>query len=186
MGRIHLALHKVDEALFHDFSVSFVIVGFRPHVQGSDGELSLFVVGTAPLAPFALQCTHVVLAGLGGLVAELHPNVEHLVAGINVVKTPADFHPGLIGVGTTGGQTLAGQLFGQGNLVAFELLVDVGGCHVHDLEFWFLIGYKPHGRRTATRAIIQTSSPLLFGLLFQRRGRQVQLMTNREELDEST
>ena len=186
MGRIHFALHKVDEALFHDFGVSLVIVGFRPHVQGSDGELTLFVVGTAPLAPFALQSAHVVLACLGGLAAELHPDVEHLVAGINVVKTPADLHPGLVGVGTGGGQTLAGQLLGKCNLVALKLFVDVRGGHIHHLEFWLLVLCNSSGRSTSARAIIQASTPLFLRFLLQRRRSQVQLMTNGEELDQST
>ena len=72
---------------------------------------------------------------LGRLGTELHPAVEQLLGLCDRMKTPADFHPRRIIVGSRDRQTVQRDFLGQRNLVVRTADTEPGWKDVRNLFF---------------------------------------------------
>ena len=96
----------LQNILIDDILVCLRIVITGPLTQRQFCETRSISILSHATEPVATERGYIIVGELGGLTTEVHPELEVILTGFDVVKTPAYADPGLILIGSLSIKTI--------------------------------------------------------------------------------
>ena len=90
---LNLLADVLTDEIILDLLVGLQVVVACPLAQRTLSETWTIIVLPPPVHPIPFELGHIIARRLGRLRAEVHPQLEVLLAGTNIVKTPAHANP---------------------------------------------------------------------------------------------